>query len=476
MQSVAAQLTSAKEAAAEANSEIKKGGEGTHEAAEEGLLGLGALGESLKSIAEIAGVGFGAEKSEWASEVTEAAEQVERDAAKLGVSLRQVQELQALSALTGSDYQELATIFERLQLALAKAGEGAGPLAAALKALDVNAGELKAQNPSGQLETLAAAFSRFADGPTKTAAAIAIFGKAGADLIPILDKGRAGIDELRETMERAGGVLSDESVHAFAATRESINELSLAMGNLSQDAFGGVNSAVAGLVRILADLVEDIHASATEGGFFAVAFEAIGWTLRQTAQFIGETIQGLKDLDVVGDATTQALSIAFQTFGKLVADVFGSLSAALPQFFTALVAAGQEAVGAVERQFVDLGTVISSTLHFDFSGAKAALGDMGTDAVAAGSQISGAFKGVFDFSAAQADARAGADRIAAIVADADKRIVDNALAGKHEYEAIWGAAGAARHGEGEGQNLGGSPPSRAGTCDEPLAAPVAARQ
>ena len=68
---------------------------------------------------------------------------------------------------------------------------------------------------------MAEAFSRFADGPTKTAAAMALLGKTGADMIPILDKGKEGLDEFREVARRSGVEMAGETIEAFSHTQEA---------------------------------------------------------------------------------------------------------------------------------------------------------------------------------------------------------------------------------------------------------------
>ena len=173
-------------------------------------------------------------------------------------------------------------------------------------------------------------------------------------------------------------------------------------------------------------------------------------------QFIGETILIMKDFYVAGETATNGLVAAFRGFGNIAADVFKALAAALPEFFTALITAGEEAAKVVGQEFVDLGNVIGDTLRRDFVGAKAAFGAMGTDAAASAARIGGAFKGMFDFSAADADAKKTADELAKIIAEGDKKIVDNARAAQVEYNKIWGIT--SRHGEGEGGPA--TPPSK----------------
>lgn len=58
------------------------------------------------------------------------------------------------------------------------------------------------------LGDIAEKFATFRDGPEKAALAIELFGKSGADMIPNLNKGSAGMEELRTEAERLGVVFS----------------------------------------------------------------------------------------------------------------------------------------------------------------------------------------------------------------------------------------------------------------------------
>ena len=53
------------------------------------------------------------------------------------------------------------------------------------------------------------AFAKSRDGAAKTAIAMQLFGRAGADLIPFLDQGSQNIDALTKKAQELGLVLND---------------------------------------------------------------------------------------------------------------------------------------------------------------------------------------------------------------------------------------------------------------------------
>jgi hypothetical protein len=68
-------------------------------------------------------------------------------------------------------------------------------------------------------------FSKEADGATKSAEAMALFGRSGRELIPLLDKGAAGIKELEERARELGVTMSDGDARAAANLGEEVKAL-----------------------------------------------------------------------------------------------------------------------------------------------------------------------------------------------------------------------------------------------------------
>lgn len=277
MLAVAAQLTQAKGVAAGLKGELGGLGKEASGGVGEATLSIGSLGDSLRHMAELAGIAFSVEAlKDWIAETAEAAEKIEQMSAKLGATPEQVQSLGAEAKLTGTDFEEMATQLERLQLSLAKAGEKASPAAAALKALGIDAQQFRALSPVAQVDALAESFSRYADGASKTAIAQALLGRAGADMIPFLDKGAEGMRELNDAAQRTGVIMSGETISALAQTREHINEMSLAWQGLSQKIYAAVNPAIDAAVQALTRMLEKMDVRAVQGGIEAMADGAIG--------------------------------------------------------------------------------------------------------------------------------------------------------------------------------------------------------
>ncbi|OYD05781.1 phage tail tape measure protein [Rhizobium sp. N4311] len=78
------------------------------------------------------------------------------------------------------------------------------------------------------VQDLAEAFSKMPDGVKKSSAAIEIFGKSGASLIPFLNSGRDGLIDVGKTAERLGIVFTDAQKEIGDAMGDALDEVSSA--------------------------------------------------------------------------------------------------------------------------------------------------------------------------------------------------------------------------------------------------------
>ena len=80
---------------------------------------------------------------------------------------------------------------------------------------------------SGQvLDEVANKFAGYEDSATKTALAVQLFGRAGADLIPLLNAGSAGIKEAGDELERFGAVISTNAAKNAEIFNDNLTRLS----------------------------------------------------------------------------------------------------------------------------------------------------------------------------------------------------------------------------------------------------------
>ncbi|MBB1599476.1 phage tail tape measure C-terminal domain-containing protein [Variovorax sp. UMC13] len=143
---------------------------------------------------------------------------------KTGETAANIASLQTAADLSGTSLDTVASASVRLTSALAKTDDESKLVAKGIKALGLNFDEFKKLAPAQQLDAVAKSMSEFANGSEKTAAAVAIFGKSGAELIPFLnDLADGGERQLRLTDEQIKA--ADDYTKAQARLKSEISQL-----------------------------------------------------------------------------------------------------------------------------------------------------------------------------------------------------------------------------------------------------------
>jgi hypothetical protein len=83
-------------------------------------------------------------------------------------------------------------------------------------------------------------FSRMKDGAEKTGLAMQIFGKSGAELIPVLNRGRDGLAELKAEAEKLGVTLNDQTIAKAEEFRQALTKLELSAQAVEREFVDGM--------------------------------------------------------------------------------------------------------------------------------------------------------------------------------------------------------------------------------------------
>jgi hypothetical protein len=125
-------------------------------------------------------------------------------AAKTGVSVEALSTLGYAAKLAGVDSTALAGGLNKMQKTLVAAAGGSKSAAKALGDVGLTVEGLAGLKPDEQFKAIAEGLSRVTDPAQRTALAMEIFGKSGADLLPMLAGGAAGLDAMQAEARRLG--------------------------------------------------------------------------------------------------------------------------------------------------------------------------------------------------------------------------------------------------------------------------------
>jgi hypothetical protein len=161
-------------------------------------------------------------------------------AASLGVSYQELRTLQVAADLSGASSEELAKAFTRAQVTITNAAGGSKEAAKALATLGLSVDDLATQTSTQQFQTIATAINSIENPAQRAAAAVAIFGKSGAALLPTFR-------ELPENLKTAQTFLG--------GFRDGVNGINPDKIDAIGDSFGLAGQAMQELAgRILTEL------------------------------------------------------------------------------------------------------------------------------------------------------------------------------------------------------------------------------
>lgn len=149
---------------------------------------------------------------------------------KSGIAVEQLSALRFAGESVGTTFEDLATGTRKLAKGIADAAGGSKEAQAAFDAIGVSI-----KNADGSLRqtdqvllAIAERFSGYRDGVGKAALAQELFGKSGENLIPLLNQGRIGIEQLSREAEQLGVVYSGDVAKGAADFNDQLRKIAFA--------------------------------------------------------------------------------------------------------------------------------------------------------------------------------------------------------------------------------------------------------
>lgn len=256
--------------------------------------------------AAIAGIATGAFAG-FIKQSIDAADQASKSAKAVGFSIESYQGLAHAANLGGVAQNELNASLNKFNKTISEADQGSKKQAQAFADIGVSV-----RDASGKLKTadtllldVADRFAQYEDGANKAAVAQDLFGRSGAKMIPLLNSGRAGIEQLMQQAQRLGLIMSQEAADAA----ELFNDNLTVLQGVSR---GAANQIAAELLPTLSEMSGLLIDVAEDSGTAAIAADVLGGLL--------------KGLATIALGLGTAFTAAGQGYGAFAATVAAALS------------------------------------------------------------------------------------------------------------------------------------------------------
>jgi hypothetical protein len=170
---------------------------------------------------------------------------------RTGVSVESLSALGFAAEQSGSNMETLEKGIRKMQQSILDANMGLKTTTDIFAMLGLNAASFKNLKPEDQFRLLADRLSQIQDPSQRAAIAMKLLGKSGTSLLPMLEKGAAGLDELMEEAKQLGLVLSSED----AASAEELNDALNRMWRTIKMSFANIGAAIAPIITDLSNKI-----------------------------------------------------------------------------------------------------------------------------------------------------------------------------------------------------------------------------
>jgi len=329
--------------------------------------GMKGIGASIKKHQKAIGIGMiamgGAILAAGAMSIKTFAQMgdaVQKMALRTGFSTEALSELKHAADISGASLETLEKGIKKMSKTIVDASDGLATYVRSFEKIGLTAEELMELSPEEQFDKITMAIAALENPTLRAAVAQDIFGRAGTQLLPLLDAGADGIAELREEAHKLGIVFDQEAANKAAEFTDALTRLN--------EAISGVKMAIGEeLIPILLPLVDSIRETISGISAWSKENPELSRTLTITTMALGGLLIALGGLVLMLPTLVAGIPILVGaigflisplgliaaavlyliTVGFLVAKHWGTITADLLRLWRSIEAVGVRAFGAV---------------------------------------------------------------------------------------------------------------------------------
>jgi hypothetical protein len=312
-------------------------------------IAIGAVLAKGVSMAANAFMSAGSAALSYATSAANAVDQTNDLAQRLGMSVESLQALQMAAKLSGVD--DATGALQKLTVAIGNAAES-GKTEAFTK-LGLSFQSLQSMSPEEQFKAIQQAIASLKTPAEQAAAAVSIFGKAGVELLPLMNQNLA---EVEQRMRRLGAIVGDDQVEAIGGMNDALDMVKATFDGIIANVAGNLAPVVESLANDLLAFMEEFNNVGGEGGGIA---DVISNALLDIADYFA----GIFDNAV---AQFEGFSVTMERVGSIfesVGNVFAAVGEALRAAFNVFQLAGDAMAAAMGTFLQYLGSYFSKDLE-----------------------------------------------------------------------------------------------------------------
>ena len=176
----------------------------------------------------------------------------------LGITFGELRRLQLAADLSGKSSEDLARAFTRAQVTITKAGQGAPQATAALQRLGLSVKDLAGLSTSDQFQRIATAIAAIQDPARRAAAAVEIFGRSGAQLLPVFQGLAQNLKDAEGFFGAFKSQLTGEDAKRVEAIRDAFTRVSTAVTEVTGKILAQLSPALVTGARAIEQFLQNL--------------------------------------------------------------------------------------------------------------------------------------------------------------------------------------------------------------------------
>jgi len=284
--------------------------------------------------------------------------------ARLGMTYGELAGLSHAGDLAGVSMETIGKAATKADIAFVKAAQGSGVAQAGFAAIGLSLADLQGKSSAERFSAITDAIAGLPTEAERAAAAVKLFGKSGAELLPLFAGGAGSIQEATDEAQRFGMALTNAQGQDVEAMNDSFSKVSAAIGGIVKQVTAYLAPSITGIATTFTNFVGSM------GG--ANIGQAIGEGILAAARYmagVGDFIIG--GLTTVGEYLTFVAgnwSTVFDSVGRL-----GSLLAGVARVWAGsiltVLGTAAKVIGLVSKTAQDASKGITAAAKANFAAA-----------------------------------------------------------------------------------------------------------
>ncbi|WIG51007.1 MAG: hypothetical protein OJF48_001924 [Afipia sp.] len=296
------------------------------------------------------------------------ADKMGKAAQKMGIPVEELSKLQHAANLSDVSLDQLGTGVGKLSKNLVEGiGNPSTAAARSLAALGISAKDSSGQlrPTSDVISDIAEKFSGMKDGAGKTALAMNLFGKSGAELIPMLNSGKTGLQEMKDEAAKLGLTITDKTAKAAEQFNDDLTRLKAAKEGVAMVITARLAPALADISSRFVNFVKDNDLVTKAADGFTRAIILVADNIKMLGNIVGIFVGARIVSTIAGIAlsfVTLARAVATATVATTLLNAAKALSIARIAAFAGVIIYATGNMPAFVKALEDIGKAAAGML------------------------------------------------------------------------------------------------------------------